>query len=213
MGLPSTLQAAELEAFLAEAESLCNTLQNENADLKHQLEARQDAPANAQPAASPAKTVTETLSAAAAASTPLEGTPMPEETPQSAAAPVTAAPSAGRPTGLMLRGASAEPPGSSGSRRRSEALPLAACTCLLRAQDALLAAASPPQGTPADAPVTAAAAAATPGAANARATPTSRVSNADETAQLDAASLAALVEDPTLPALPFEGLSQRLSQV
>ena len=210
MGLPFILQAAKLEAFLAEAESLCTALQSENADLKRQQEARQDDPANTQPTASPAKTVTETLSAAAA---PLEDMPMPEETPQSAAAPVTAAPSARRPTGLVLRGTSAEPQCSSGSRRRSEALPLAARTCLLRAQDALLAAASPPQGTPADAPATVAAASATPGAAEARATPTSQLATADETAQLDAASLAALVEDPTLPALPFEGLSQRLSQV
>ena len=133
----------------------------------------------------------------------------------------------GSDAGLVARSASPAE-AAAGARRRSEGsalrasaarLPLAARTCLLRAQDALLAS-LPALGSPGNAhPTSESAAPATsllvrPEDSSAPAAETAEAAADFDAAQRDAAALLAeVVVDPTLPALPFEGLSQRLSQV
>ncbi len=90
-----------------------------------------------------------------------------------------------------------------GTVRSAARLPLAARTCLLRAQDALLAS-SPAQLD--NATVLAVAAAMTMPDGS----PRDAISPAGQPAE---PATAGKVEDPMLPPLPFEGLSQRLSQV
>ena len=157
--------------------------------------------------------------------------PQPCTEPQAALAPrqPLAGPArrGGSDAGLAVRSASLAE-AAAGARRRSEGnalrasaarLPLAARTCLLRAQDALLAS-LPALGSPGNAhptPESAAPAAGLlvrPEESSAQAAGTAETASAFDVAQRDAAALLAeVVVDPTLPALPFEGLSQRLSQV
>ena len=103
----------------------------------------------------------------------------------------------------------------SGAPRSSVRLPLAARTCLLRAQDALLASLPiQPDGS------------AVLACADAIDGPSERAQSTGSPPEQDAspantavgmlqetAAVAGMVEDPTLPSLPFEGLSQRLSLV
>ncbi len=114
--------------------------------------------------------------------------------------------------GLVPGGLTAQPGKVAGAvRRRSESgaprsaarLPLAARTCLLRAQDALLAS-SPAQRNGTAGLASAAAVTLPDGGARDAHSPA---------AQLELAASAVMPEDPLLPPLPFEGLSQRLSQV
>ncbi len=90
-----------------------------------------------------------------------------------------------------------------GPPRSAARLPLAARTCLLRAQDALLAS-SPAQRNGTAGLASAAAVTLPDGGARDAHSPA---------AQLELAASAVMPEDPLLPPLPFEGLSQRLSQV
>ena len=114
--------------------------------------------------------------------------------------------------GLLPGGLTGQPGKAAGAaRRRSESgaprsaarLPLAARTCLLRAQDALLS------SSPAQRDGTAVLASAT-----AVTLPNGSAQDArSPAAQLELAASAVTPEEPLLPPLPFEGLSQRLSQV
>lgn len=236
------MQAAELEGLLAEAEKLCRDLQAENADLRRQLKCSNASPGSVQAArpASAADTASEARAAGAEAGAGIDSAQIPEEAPSTAAAAAglpqhcresqaalaPSGPQAGparrgsSDAGLTAHGATPAEV-AAGARRRSEGgplrasagrLPLAARTCLLRAQDALLASLSP-----GDAHLTSESAAP---AASLLVRPADSSALAAETAlacdaaQRDAAALLAeVVVDPTLPALPFEGLSQRLSQV
>ena len=242
-------QAAELEGLLAEAERLCRDLQTENADLRRQLKCSNASPGSVQAAgpASAADTASEARAGEAEVSAGINSAQLPEEAPSTAAAaaglpqPCTETPvacAAGRPAagparqggsdaGLAaLRASPAD--AATGARRRSEGgalrasaarLPLAARTCLLRAQDALLAS-LPALSSPGDAHLTSESAAPAasllvrPDDSRAPAAETAEPAVDPNAAQRDAAALLAeVVVDPTLPALPFEGLSQRLSQV
>lgn len=121
--------------------------------------------------------------------------------------------------GLLPRGPAGQPgAGAGAARRRSDSgaprsaarLPLAVRTCLLRAQDALLA--SSPAQRDSTAVLASAAAVTSPGRSTQDADSPAGQGSEPATVQLELAA-AALVEDPMLPPLPFEGLSQRLSQV
>ncbi len=235
------LQAQELEGLLGEAEKLVNTLQSENADLKCQLAAMQRcSPAQGTtpptgPSASEPGEKTAAASPSAALSTHDPAAPTVSELAKGEADSAAAVPSTPRsPDHLLalaagpqrralarrctsdaglLPGGPAGQPGAgaraarrcseSGAARSAARLPLAARTCLLRAQDALLAS-SPAQLD--NATVLAVAAAMT--------TPDGSTQDTDSPARQPAKSAAAgMIEDPMLPPLPFEGLSQRLSQV
>lgn len=230
------LQAAELEGLLAEAEKMFKALQDENAGLRRQLATTsQPSPAAtaspqaliASPIVAAEKAATESQAAAPQANAVPETAQTAKETPHAPAeAPAVQAPksteqlqalAAGRPRGAParrgasdagLQGRAAPAPAGAGARRRSEGgarLPLAARTCLLRAQDALLAA-SPSQAANAVASPAQPATGATPRAGD------NDAKSPAVQAATEADAPAAMVEESTLPALPFEGLSQRLSQ-
>ena len=89
-------------------------------------------------------------------------------------------------------------------------LPLTARTCLLRTQDALLAASPAQRDSTA---VLASAAAMTPPGGSAQDADSPAGQGSEPASAEPEAAAAAVVEGSMLPLLPFEGLSQRLSQV